>query len=506
MAAAGLLAAVLYCSRLDHSPIYIFHDETQFILQAQSMATTGRDLSGRVLPVFFAEPEFKAGRDPGLIYFAAAVYKVLPFSEAFVRWPTALIGVTNIVLIFAFVSRWFGSLALGAAAAMMLALTPEHFIRGRLMLSPLASLPFILLWLCVLLRVERHASPRALAAAGVALGLGVYGYLAGVVMMPVYLALTVALATLHFRVPVGRAKWAVIAFAAVLLPIVAWHIWHPERIAQIISYYRLFDRPPEAEGLSLVDAIRLRLGLYWSFFSPEFLFISGDSSIVNSTRTVGLLPLSFAVLLPVGVYQLSRNARGAIGKIILAGFLSAPLASLLTGHLEMNRLMFVLPFACLVAITGVWAMTRSTNLWWRMAGVALVAAVPLQFAGFYADYMGDYRVRAAPWFGGNLRDAMLTAIDRENHEQRPLFLGDDVEFERRYWRLYALIRHRPDLIDRPAIVDGAGLLASTSPRALLVCKVGGRACQAAAAEPQWHRVMTSADPDGRERFAVYERD
>lgn len=506
LVAVGLLTAVLYCSRLDRSPIYIFNDESQFILQAQAVAATGRDLNGHMFPVYFAEPEFEAGRDPGLIYFSAALYKVLPFSEAFVRWPTALIGVANIVLVFTLVSRLFGSILLGATAAMMLALTPEHFMRSRLMLSPLASVPFVLLWLLSLLRFGREVSARTLAATGLWLGLGIYTYLGCVVMMPLYLALTVVVTTVHFGAPVDRAKWAVIAFVSVLLPIFVWHIWHPERVAQIISYYRLFDGPPEATGLGLGEAIRLRMGLYWSFFNPEYLFLSGDSSIVNSTRQSGLLPLSFAILLPVGAYHLARNAKGAIGKIILVGLLSAPLASVVTGHLEINRLMFVLPFACLVATTGVWAMATATNRLWRAAAMVLVAGIPLQFAGFYSDYMGSYRVRAAPWFGGNLRDAMVTMIDRENHEGRALLLGDDIEFARRYWRLYSLIRHRPDPVDRPVIAAGDGAQASAPSRALLVCKVAGRACRAAAADATWRHVMTSTDPDGQERFLVYERE
>ena len=72
----------LYATGLGDVPVYVMHDEAQGALQAQSIASTGRDLTGRLLPLYFTEPEFPPGRDPALIYFTALVLKVVPFTEA----------------------------------------------------------------------------------------------------------------------------------------------------------------------------------------------------------------------------------------------------------------------------------------------------------------------------------------------------------------------------------------------------------------------------------------
>jgi len=48
------------------------HDEVNFALQAQSVAATGRDTNGRLLPLYFSETGFEAGRDPIVIYLTAA--------------------------------------------------------------------------------------------------------------------------------------------------------------------------------------------------------------------------------------------------------------------------------------------------------------------------------------------------------------------------------------------------------------------------------------------------
>src|SRR5688572_33002606 len=90
--------AVLYTTSLGNVPPYLIHDEAQGALQAHAIATTGRDLSGRLLPMYFTEPEFPPGRDPALIYVTALGLKVLPFTEAGARTPTALVAVLDVVL------------------------------------------------------------------------------------------------------------------------------------------------------------------------------------------------------------------------------------------------------------------------------------------------------------------------------------------------------------------------------------------------------------------------
>src|SRR5688572_1853584 len=136
-----IAGALLYATRLGEVPVYVMHDEAQGALQAQSIATTGRDLSGRLLPLYFTEPEFPPGRDPALIYVTAVGLTLLPFSEASVRTPTALIAVLNVVLVFFVARRLFQSTAMGLVAAGMLLFTPIHFIRVRLLLSALYSIP-----------------------------------------------------------------------------------------------------------------------------------------------------------------------------------------------------------------------------------------------------------------------------------------------------------------------------------------------------------------------------
>jgi 4-amino-4-deoxy-L-arabinose transferase-like glycosyltransferase len=499
--------ATLYVTRLGFAPVYLMHDESQFALQAQSIAATGRDLSGRRLPLYFTEPEFPAGRDPVIIYATAVVLKALPLSEFSVRLATALTGVLNVVLMFLVGRRVFKSDLIGLIAAILLALTPAHFIRSRLVLSPLYSIPFILAWLLWLARFIELPDRRTLGVASAWLGLGLYTYLACGVMMPVYLLLT-SLVAFRRQTP-GWSRALLLGFLVPLVPMAAWYGTHPERYAQIVEAYKLYSADATSmEGAArfgAYESLRLRLSLFWSFFSPDFLFIFGDSSLINSTRQIGFFPMAFALLIPAGLYRLVR-AGGDIGKVILAGFLTAQLASVISGAIEMNRIMFAIPFGVLTAAFGAQALLDARNRWWRWGAVAVLVTVPVQFAGFHGDYMGRYRAASSVWFGGNLRAALTEVIRMEGTGSRPVYLSRKIPFAARYWQFYTLARDRGDLIERAVFYDPATLdAAGVEPGSYLVCATRQGGCEPQGASGMWARVSTAVEPDGTESFAVYER-
>lgn len=495
--AIALLSGLLYATRLDVSPIYMMHDETQFALQAQSVATTGHDLGGRLLPVFFSEPEFPAGRDPVIIYVSALVLRLLPLSEGSARLATALVGVLNIVLAFLVARRLFKSTYAGVAGAVLLAFTPAHFIRARLALSPLYSVPFVLLWLLALIAFEDTPSVRRLAAAGAWLGLGVYTYLASVIMMPLYLALTCL--WLLRSLDVRGVTIAIAAFVAVLLPMLAWYGFHPERFSQIFGSYHEFST---TTTLPLLDSIRARVAMYWSFFNPEFLFMSGDTSLINSTRQVGFFPMAFAVLIPCGLYTMWKSGRPILW-IIGIGFLTAPLASIVSGAIEMNRIMYAIPFGALAATVGLMALANRSG-WTRVAALLLVVSVAWQFAVFHADYFGAYRARSAPWLGGNLRDAMLPVIRVEPSIQAtPVYISARIPFASRYWRFNAVRLGRDEVIGRAVYYTEPP--ADAPPGSALICPSADADCAKLSASGAWERTAVAREPDQTPSYDVLYR-
>jgi 4-amino-4-deoxy-L-arabinose transferase-like glycosyltransferase len=493
----AVAAASVYTTRLGDSPIYMIHDEVKFALQAQSIAAGGRDLGGRLLPLYFSEPGFAPGRDPMFIYATAAVLKVLPFSPASARLAAALVGVVNCVLMFFVGRRLFGSWWMGVVSALVLAMIPAHFIHSRLGLSILFPLPFILAWILGVLGYLESREPWRLGVAFALLAVGIYGYLAAVVMTPIY---GVALAALWPERRERRAwRWACAGFVLPWIPMLLWQIVHPERVTGLATAYRL-DAPSAQSllGLFTYGGLRLRLDLWWNFFSPEFLFISGDPNYVNSTREIGYFPIAFVVLLPLGALAIWRGAGGAVGRLSLFGLIFGSLAAVLFGGLGANRLMFAIPFGALVATFGLSWLIASPR--WRarlLAGVLLTSMV-WQFVGFYRDYMGPYRARSADWFGSNLSGAMRTAL--ASGGSGPIYISPGIPYADVYWRFQAIQDGRAALIGAAQYQEPGEL---APPGAIAICPEKKVECAPMAGN--WTALSVPGEPDGRTQFRVSRR-
>lgn len=479
VAVALLVAAgVLYAWRLDAMPTYISPDEAIISVDAHELATTGRDMRGTFLPLYFhiqSPGEKRFGWfTPVIFYLSAAFYQVLPFNESSVRMPSVFMGLLNLVLIYVLAKRLFDSAWIALAAAAMLALSPAHFIFSRYALDYLYPVPFVLLWLVCLQRAVTLRSTRWLVLASVCLGLGFYSYAAAVLLVPVFLVLSLVVWFADTQ-DVKAGAWAVLAFAVPLVAFAVWFASHPSAFGDTAQRYALYD----TKSLNALQGLKELLGfpniermtsLYWSFFNPAFLFLSGDQSMTFSTRAAGVFPMVLALLIPIGLYRILAIARTPFNLMLIAGFLVAPMPAVLVPEAgAINRATVMLPFGVLLAAFGVkqlalvpairfarptagaigagalilgvtyagWTLATEGRLSGSAAGlvglgvmlvafafvgarvpqgpmlaVGLMALVVLQFGSFSRDYFGDYRVRLNSWLGGNLRGALEAMIER----------------------------------------------------------------------------------------------
>jgi hypothetical protein len=238
---------------------------------------------------------------------------------------------------------------------------------------------------------------------------------------------------------------------------------------------------------------------YWSFFDPSFLFVTGDSSLINSTRGAGFFPMAFAVLIPVGLYALVRS-RGPVAIAILIGFVTAPLVSMISGAIEMNRVMFAIPFGVLTAAHGVDTLVHSRVLAAKAIAVLLVLSVPWQFAGFHAGYFGDYRSASASWFAGNAREAIRATMARAAGTAGPVYVAGEIEWVHRTWRFYAIADGRTEMIDRVVYVSQAPTDAAPAGSLLLVPSNSAMARQRG-----WEPVEAVTSIGGRAEFSILRR-
>src|SRR3954467_3032584 len=106
LAAVAIASATMvgYAWRLGQAPIYLSPDEAIIAVDAHTLASTGRDVTGERLPLYFKiqmPGENRWGWFPPAIFSATALtLKVLPLSERTVRLPTATIAVIDVVLLY----------------------------------------------------------------------------------------------------------------------------------------------------------------------------------------------------------------------------------------------------------------------------------------------------------------------------------------------------------------------------------------------------------------------
>jgi len=454
------LAAVLYAARLGRAPIHIGADEARFAIQAHAVATTGRDLNGTRLPLFFhvtnplvAGDNPPAWWQPTLFYLMAMVFRIAPVSIAAVRIPTVCLAVLNVLLIYLVARRLFANPWLAVFAALLLALTPAHFVLGRQAMDYFCPLTFALAWLWLLLaslQTDRASLPWM---TGAVLGVGLYSYITSWMVMPAYLAMT--LIVFHVGGKPGRWSAAVsIGFALALVPLAPWLFFHPSLPSETFRNYLVGHGARAAE----------RLSLYWDYFNPSYLFFSGGSNPMWATRRAGVFLLVAAVLLPIGVRQLIAVKPSPVPRLVLLAFVMAPLP-IVIGLPEDPRYftprdLLVVPFGVLICTAGIeWLLERGRGVG-RVAAFACVAAALMQFTTFARDYFTDYQLRSAYRFDDvNFQAVMSAVVVADSAGHVPLvFLNDDLEESRvAQWKFHSLARGRDDIWQRTRYFKAAAL-------------------------------------------------
>lgn len=283
--------------------------------------------------------------------YATRAVQTLAGNDFSARLTTVILASLNVALIFLAGRHAFtGALAPLLSAALLLA-TPAHIAYARSGTDAIFSVSFALLWLVAIQRYWVTDRAAWIAAAGVALGAGVYSNAAGPLTMAFLLAVSViALIT-------GRRQWRdraliVCAFGAMLLPAAAWFAGHLDTYGDTFGRWAIHlahVRNP-IEGVQAFlnwNTLGTRASLYWGFLDPAWLFFGNMFLLV-------MLPLVALGL----VYWPRVLARHSM-TLIAGGAIVTPLAGSSFGvpHYAADALAFV-PFAVLLMAAGAAALQR----------------------------------------------------------------------------------------------------------------------------------------------------
>jgi 4-amino-4-deoxy-L-arabinose transferase-like glycosyltransferase len=516
----------LYLHSLDASPVYLSLDEAHFGVHAHALATTGRNLNGDAWPLFIDladpggdQPMLPWGSTwyhPWLFYAIGAVLQVLPLTEASIRLPMAVGGgVVSSALIYGVAVRLAIPWGIALVAAMMLALCPANLIISRQALDYASPMVFTAGWLWCLSSFVREPGRGWSLALGLVLGLGCYSYVTSWAMMPLYLVMSWAVFVRTSPNAREAIVMSAVAFGVPLLLLVPWLWLHPGMLANLAAAYGIVD-PQNGSvfqrlqgGVPMADVVRHTMSQYWSSFDPSFLFVTGGASRRVSTGQAGVFLLPVAILLPVGAFALLRRGqRSWVGLVLLAGLLAAPVPAALKGTpYAIERMMSVLPFAVLIAAFGLTWMWQARARFGRICAIALVLAQAVQFAGFYRDYLGDYRVRSAAAYDPTaFTEAAPFLVDSLAGGAPGLYLASPMYDVSAKWRFFATKLGRADLLSRTRYFDGdIALLPATAAGSLVVVPWNAAQVQRLTATGAWTLAKEVRNLPGDPTLAILSR-
>ena len=511
-ALAGLAllgVAFLYYYRLSDAPIYLAHDEAMFGVVSHEIAWHARDVDGQLLPLMMPMSGTYWNM-PAHVYLTALFVRVLGTTETAIRASSATASLAAIILIYMFCRRVFRHRGFALVAAGMFALTPAIFIDSRLSTDHHYPLVAVGLWLVCLARFfEDHERDLWIGLAGLSLGLGLYTYGASVLLMPIFVALT---ALLLLRMRMYRVRAYVVfgaVFAVAVLPFAIFLLNHPGYVGDVANMYKVYDAKrfsalQGAHELLGWTSLGARADVYFSYFNPSMLFFSGAGSLVQSTRNAGFFLVPFLILLPGAIlYVLKRDVEW-FAWLAVAAFFATPLAaSIVDEHGAVQRVMSIAPFGAILVAYLVMRMSVDRRAWLRVGTWALVLMLPIAFARFHSDYLGDYRQRSSQYFEQNVRGALETAIEEARAQGSPEVclsrgISPLVDW---YWKFY-LRKHAEESLEAHTIYfDNPGEARNRcAPGAVVVADIA--VCDQIAAT----RAMTPkkiTEPGGSPSYCVF---
>ncbi|HXD72673.1 MAG TPA: glycosyltransferase family 39 protein [Vicinamibacterales bacterium] len=443
VALALALIAFLYYYRLGSAPIYLAHDEAMFGVVAHEIAWHGRDVDGHVLPLMMPMSGTYWNM-PAHVYLTALFVRFLGTTETAIRASSATAALLAILLIYMFAHRVFRHRGYALLAAAVLALSPAFFIDSRLSTDHHYPVVAVGLWLICLARFyEDPSRDRWLGLAGVSLGAGVYTYGASVLLMPIYVALTAILLIRTKIYRPGAFAALFVAFALLAAPFAVFVLRHPGYIGDVANMYKVYD----AKRFNALQGARELLGwtslgaradVYFSYFNPSMLFFSGGSSLVQSTRSQGFFLVPLLLLLPAAIVYVLRRESEWYAWLSLCAFFATPLAaSIVDEHGAVQRVMALAPFGAILVAYLAMRVTLYGRRWQAAATWVLIAMLPLVFAHFHSDYLGDYRTRSSGYFEQNIRGALETAIDEARDQPAQICISRGVNpLVDWYWKFY----------------------------------------------------------------------
>ncbi len=408
-AAAALLAVslLLHFWRLGELPNGFYFDESSIGYNAWSLSLNWKDEYGTTLPLFFRGLDNY--HDPVMVYSLVPPLRFSAPSELAVRLPSAAYCIMASIA-FYFLLRFYGrNRWLCLQGAFIFSVLPWVFPLSRVNFA--GYMPMLLGinagWL-FLLKALRKKCYAAACISALAWAFAMYSHNCG---RPASAAV-LACFLLAFNTALLKRIRILACFAGVLLaalvPLLLAYLNNPACLTSRFGEISLWNASAGAGDFAMGLLQR-----YLEYFSPEFLFKTGDPELRHNIGIYGVLFTFMLPLVALGMAHVIMGfRRNPHHRFILLCLASYPLAAILTkDHFHSTRCMNGAPFWCLVAAMGLWDLWRRSrkSRFLRLFFAIFAVLAVFDVARYMAFYFGPYEKLSRANFDAPLIEALKFA-------------------------------------------------------------------------------------------------
>lgn len=402
----------LFTFKLTDVPPGINGDEAAIGYSAALISKTGYDKNGRFLPLFTTVgwPDWK---QPVTIYSTALIFKLFGISYFNLKAVSVIFVLISGMIIF-FLAKEIFDQRIAIVSLFIFATIPIIAVQSHLAMENIAPVPFVALWLWMIVKYSKAKKSKYLFLAGVALGISLYSYLGLRLIMPILAFLTVAyLYYLNRKSSLRPVSIFIVALMPFLSLLLVVRDQYPAAVfalnkPQNVTSYQDFLLP------------------FVSSFDLSFLFMKGDSTPYHSTGREGMFLLATLPLFILGLTKIATEKKHIFIFILLVFFL-APLLYGLPGSIHRaSRLLSLIPPFIIIILLGVKFLAEIKSKIKIYLILVIMMLILVNFKSFLTDYWFEYPQRVNQSFEKPVHQVYEKVARISKEERLKIFIHDDI--------------------------------------------------------------------------------